>query len=252
MTLKRRNRRVQAFGLIGFCSAALMLSPLLLEVDQAAADCWEEIDVFGNPYVRCDPVPPPPKPPPPGSGGPTWAQKTAGACADIPNQDAQAAALELLKGADGSGRLVIYVRECAISFVGDYVAELGRPFTNVESAMLDPANKITPNAAQTDQIGAYVAEILPGWIAEHPEFAPTTTTTAPSSTTVATTVTSEPVPSTSVVTASTIATTPEADSSSSGGDTSNSWVWIGLGALGASGLALGVGYWMKTSKKKPI
>ena len=145
------------------------------------------------------------------------------------------------------------MRECGISFVGDYVAELGRPFTNVEAATADPANKITPNAAQTEQLVAFVAELLPGWIAEHPEFAPTTTITAAPSTTVPTSVAGEPVPSTSVAATSPSTTTAEADSAlSGGGDSSNSWVWIGLSALGAVGLALGVRMKMKARKRKPL
>jgi hypothetical protein len=54
------------------------------------------------------------------------------------------------RGSDGSNRIIELLATCDVAFVGDIVAELGRPQTNVEQFIADPANDITPNQAQID------------------------------------------------------------------------------------------------------
>ena len=67
-------------------------------------------------------------------------------------------------GADGevtgSPRLVQVFVVCEVRFEGDVDPEVGRPRTNVEAIIADPANEITANAAQTDLLDR---ELLTYW-----------------------------------------------------------------------------------------
>jgi hypothetical protein len=70
-----------------------------------------------------------------------------------------ASGLQVVMGQDGSLRIVELVLACDIEFVGAVDEALGRPTTNVEALIADPANNITPNQAQTDllneELGTY-------------------------------------------------------------------------------------------------
>ena len=187
----------------------------------------------------------PPRPP-----AKTWEQTIAERCLDQPNNDSLATSLDVARATDGSGRLVVYARECGISFVGDVVPDLGRPMTNVDWAVLDPANNITPNQAQLDILRASADA---QWLAEHPELATTTTlppatsttTAVPSTTTpIATTTTNSvtttvPVAVTGPLTSSTIASpSVGVANGSSGGGPEAGGVGVGELLVGGSSVAL--------------
>lgn len=67
-------------------------------------------------------------------------------------------------GADGevtgSPRLTQVFVVCEVRFAGDVDPAVGRPRTNVEAIVADPANEITPNQTQTDLLNR---ELLTYW-----------------------------------------------------------------------------------------
>jgi hypothetical protein len=71
-----------------------------------------------------------------------------------------ASGLQVVMGQDGSLRIVELVLACDIEFVGAVDEALGRPTTNVEALIADPANNVTPNQAQTDLLNE---ELLTYW-----------------------------------------------------------------------------------------
>jgi hypothetical protein len=68
-----------------------------------------------------------------------------------------ASGLQVVLGEDGSLRIVEIVLACDIEFVGAVDEALGRPSTNVEALIADPANNVTPNQAQTDLLNEELA-----------------------------------------------------------------------------------------------
>jgi hypothetical protein len=60
-------------------------------------------------------------------------------------------------GDDGSNRIVEILRTCDVEFTGAVDQALGRPLTNVEALIADPANNVTPNQAQLDLLNAELA-----------------------------------------------------------------------------------------------
>ncbi len=70
-------------------------------------------------------------------------------------------------GDDGSLRIVEILLTCDIEFVGAVDPTLGRPPTNVEALIADPANNVTPNQAQTDLLNEELAiywRITDAWV----------------------------------------------------------------------------------------
>ena len=68
-----------------------------------------------------------------------------------------AAALRAVAAPDGSLRIVEIFEACDVEFVGEIDVEAGRPRTNVETLIADPANNVTPNDAQIDVLDAELA-----------------------------------------------------------------------------------------------
>jgi hypothetical protein len=68
-----------------------------------------------------------------------------------------ASGLQVVMGADGSLRIVEIVLACDIEFVGPVDEALGRPTTNIEALIADPANNVTPSQAQTDLLNEELA-----------------------------------------------------------------------------------------------
>ena len=60
-------------------------------------------------------------------------------------------------GTDGSLRIVEIVLACDIEFIGAVDEALGRPTTNVEALIADPANNVTPSQDQTDLLNEELA-----------------------------------------------------------------------------------------------
>jgi hypothetical protein len=81
----------------------------------------------------------------------------ASECEGDTGQALLADALQGAVGTDGSNRIVEIVRTCDIEFVGAVDEALGRPATNVEALIADPANNVTPNQAQLDLLNAELA-----------------------------------------------------------------------------------------------
>ena len=78
-------------------------------------------------------------------------------CAGQQGQPVLAEELEELRGDDGSRRIVQILATCDVVFTGDVVVDLGRPSTNVEAMIDDPANDVTPNEAQVDALNSELA-----------------------------------------------------------------------------------------------
>jgi len=215
----------------------------------AVAEClngrWGT-DPNGNTALLCD------TPPNTGGGGggggeePTWDDKIAEFCAETPNLEQEADELENLiqydayaRFVDGSYRLVTYVRECNIIFVGEYMPELGRRLTSVELAIADPANEMTSNPPQQVKLEEFIAALVPADMAANPELYPVPTTTA------AETTTSDPATTTS---GGSINNPPPSDapttlaSGKDSPDDSTDALLVILGAIAvAGGAALGLG-----------
>jgi hypothetical protein len=68
-----------------------------------------------------------------------------------------ASGLQVVMGEDGSLRIVEIVLACDIEFVGAVDEALGRPTTNIEALIADPANNVTPSQAQTDLLNEELA-----------------------------------------------------------------------------------------------
>ena len=68
-----------------------------------------------------------------------------------------ASGLQVVIGADGSLRIVEIVLACDIEFIGAVDEALGRPTTNVEALIADPANNVTPSQDQTDLLNEELA-----------------------------------------------------------------------------------------------
>jgi hypothetical protein len=81
----------------------------------------------------------------------------AAECEGDTGQPLLADALQAAVGSDGSNRIVEILRTCDVEFVGAIDPALGRPTTNVEALIADPANNVTPNQAQTDLLNAELA-----------------------------------------------------------------------------------------------
>ena len=78
-----------------------------------------------------------------------------------------ASGLQVVMGDDGSLRIVEILLTCDVEFVGAVDPELGRPSTNVEALIADPANNVTPNQAQTDLLNEELAtywRITDAWV----------------------------------------------------------------------------------------
>ncbi len=113
-------------------------------------------------------------------------------------------------GEDGSLRIVEILLTCDVEFVGAVDPALGRPSTNVEAIIADPANNVTPNQAQTDLLNEELANywrITDAWV-QSQSGAPTTTTAAGDTTT---------VPTESSVPAADVATSGPEESATTGG-----------------------------------
>jgi hypothetical protein len=68
-----------------------------------------------------------------------------------------ASGLQVVMGEDGSLRMIEIVLACDIEFVGAVDEALGRPTTNIEALIADPANNVTPSQAQTDLLNEELA-----------------------------------------------------------------------------------------------
>ena len=68
-----------------------------------------------------------------------------------------ASGLQVVMGADGSLRIVEIVLACDIEFIGAVDEALGRPTTNIEALIADPANNVTPSQDQTDLLNEELA-----------------------------------------------------------------------------------------------
>jgi hypothetical protein len=68
-----------------------------------------------------------------------------------------ASGLQVVMGEDGSLRMIEIVLACDIEFVGAVDEALGRPMTNIEALIADPANNVTPSQAQTDLLNEELA-----------------------------------------------------------------------------------------------
>ncbi len=104
----------------------------------------------------------------------------AAECEGDTGQPLLADALQAAVGSDGSDRIVEILRTCDVEFVGAIDQALGRPTTNVEALIADPANNVTPNQAQTDLLNAELAvywRIADAWALSQPAPAGVTTTT---------------------------------------------------------------------------
>jgi len=204
----------------------------------------------GNEVIVCDPSP--------GGGGggeeepkPTWEEKIAELCKDIPNLELGADELKKLiryddsgNFVDGSGRLATFVRECNIIFQGEYIAELGRRLTGVEFAIADPANRMTPNQPQTDKLQQLINDRVEADRQANPGLypVPTTTTIAETTTTDAaptTTTTEKPdtLPATTVASGGEVVpTTATGDKKERSSDSSNNTLLAILAAAGVAGV----------------
>ena len=96
-----------------------------------------------------------------------------------------ASGLQVVMGEDGSLRMVEIVLACDIEFVGPVDEALGRPTTNIEALIADPANNVTPSQDQTDLLNEELAtywRIADAWAQSQAGAAPdedaTATTTA--------------------------------------------------------------------------
>ena len=106
-------------------------------------------------------------------------------CEGDNGQQLLASGLQVVMGDDGSLRIVEILLTCDIEFVGAVDPELGRPSTNVEAIIADPANNVTPNQAQTDLLNEELAtywRITDAWV-QSQAGAPTTTSAAGATTT---------------------------------------------------------------------
>jgi hypothetical protein len=102
-------------------------------------------------------------------------------CEGDTGQQLLASGLQVVMGDDGSLRIVEIVLTCDIEFVGAVDPELGRPSTNVEALIADPANNVTPNQAQTDLLNEELAtywRITDAWVTSQAGAPATTTTVA--------------------------------------------------------------------------
>jgi hypothetical protein len=133
-----------------------------------------------------------------------------------PNQTGQAllaARLAELEGNDGSARIAQVLARCDVVFTGEVVAALGRPTTNVEAIIADPANDVTPNQAQTDALNQELtlywriaqSVLAQATGASTTTVAPSTATTVPSSSSVPTSATASADSSSSSSSSSTTA-----------------------------------------------
>ena len=114
-----------------------------------------------------------------------FAATLAAECEGDTGHQLLASGLQVLLGEDGSLRIVEILLTCDIEFVGAVDPTLGRPLTNVEAIIADPANNITPNQAQTDLLNEELASywrITDAWVQS--QAATPTTTTAGATTTV--------------------------------------------------------------------
>lgn len=184
-------------------------------------------------------------------------------CEDDKGNPTLATELEVLKGADGSRRLVTLIDWCELDFIEEngIMPEYGRPNTNWEDAIRNPDLSITPNGAQLNAVNVYLSD---EWLRLNPPAttttvetttttlpattttAETTTTTLPATTTTAETITTEAEPVVEI--AETIDTTAETASSTtelaavavsdSNGDSGSGTNWllpIGLTGAGLAG-----------------
>ena len=106
-------------------------------------------------------------------------------CEGDTGQQLLASGLQVVMGDDGSLRIVEILLTCDIEFVGAVDPELGRPSTNVEAIIADPANNVTPNQAQTDLLNEELAtywRITDAWV-QSQSGTPTTTSAAGATTT---------------------------------------------------------------------
>jgi hypothetical protein len=107
-------------------------------------------------------------------------------CDGDTGQPLLADALQAAVGSDGSNRVVEILRTCDVEFVGAVDQALGRPATNVEALIADPANNVTPNQAQVDLLNAELAvywRIADAWAQSQVAATGATTTTVASTTT---------------------------------------------------------------------
>jgi hypothetical protein len=115
-----------------------------------------------------------------------------------------ASGLQVVMGEDGSLRIVEIVLACDIEFVGPVDEALGRPTTNVEALIADPANNVTPSQAQTDLLNEELAtywRIADAWAQSQAGAAPDADATATTS-----------ADATATTEASAVSTTPEEES----------------------------------------
>jgi hypothetical protein len=104
-----------------------------------------------------------------------------------------ASGLQVVMGEDGSLRMIEIVLACDIEFVGPVDEALGRPTTNIEALIADPANNVTPSQAQTDLLN----EELAGYWRTADAWAQSQTGAAPDDAT-ATTAAEEATPTTDI------------------------------------------------------
>jgi hypothetical protein len=133
-------------------------------------------------------------------------------CEGDTGQPLLADALQEAVGSDGSNRIVEIVRTCDIEFVAPVDAELGRPMTNVEALIADPANNVTPNQAQLDILNAELAvywRIADAWAQTQAPAGTETSTTAAAE--------SSSVPDSAASTSAASTSAPEQSTSSTGG-----------------------------------
>jgi hypothetical protein len=103
-----------------------------------------------------------------------------------------ASGLQVVMGEDGSLRVIEIVLACDIEFVGAVDEALGRPTTNIEALIADPANNVTPSQAQTDLLN----EELAGYWRTADAWAQSQAGAAPDDDATATTAAEEATPST--------------------------------------------------------
>jgi hypothetical protein len=92
-----------------------------------------------------------------------------------------ASGLQVVLGEDGSLRIVEIALACDIEFVGPVDEALGRPSTNIEALIADPANNVTPSQAQTDLLNEELAgywRIADAWAQSQAGAAPDADATA--------------------------------------------------------------------------
>jgi hypothetical protein len=116
-----------------------------------------------------------------------------------------ASGLQVVLGEDGSLRIVEIALACDIEFVGAVDEVLGRPATNIEALIADPANNVTPNQAQTDLLN----EELLGYWRTADAWAQSQAGTAPDEDATATTTAEEAATPTTDVPATSAAEAPE-------------------------------------------